>query len=166
MRSLALCMAAAVCVLGSCGKSGAPVPKVAVPAEAACIVWLSRCLETGDFEPFVIEDAETVNRVRSALAEDVKIVALEGVHVGISDDNWLVLIGKEGGAHDYTILGDHYVYVGGVYLSAQRTMAALRAAEAEGRAHRVSWERAESLVPEAEDWRSRQEGRRDTPATR
>lgn len=120
----------------------------AVSKDISTSVLLSRNLETGRFQAFVMKDQAVLKQLRDALQQDLTHSDGQSwVELGMSVNHVLALRSKDGKTSLFKILGDHFIVVDSIRYPAERTLAVWNDARLDGAACAISPEDAKRLAP-------------------
>ena len=125
-----------------------PARLIAITRAPTAVVFVSRDLSTGRFQPFVIRDAALVADLRAALRADLNRRDWNlRTEYGLSTNHVIALCDASGPSSAFAILGDQFIAVDSVRYPATRTMAVLRRAQAAGLVTSLSSTDAARLAP-------------------
>ena len=143
VRLLSVLLACVSCAVG-CG------PRPTYPPEnTQVVVLLSRDRKTGRFDAFEIRDKAMIERLKSAMNQDLcGPDPFDGGSVGLLVCHLLAFRSASGDIVVYNILGDTAIVSNSSHRSAGNTLAALKVARFQGEAVAISRKRMGSLVPD------------------
>jgi len=145
----AIFLACASCVVGC--SAGPTYP----PENTQVVVIMSRRPKTGEYEAFEIRDKAMIERLKSAVKQDLRSPdPFEGHGVGLLSMHTLAFRSAVGEIVIYDVLGSKAILSDSSRHPAGNTLAALEEAKSQGKVVAISSKRAADLVPYFDVWGS------------